>query len=511
MVNNNNKNIGKILAYPVSEINVAVVVMVWNDKFVDRFWPTYKKFRAGMDHKLLLVRNMGGGTKRLDGLLDEIKKQYEVCNVENFISRALQYGYEKLRNKYNYIFFTSDSVWINGDNWLLHSFLSLYATGAGMAAHQYRNGNLRQDWWGAKTEVLDKLDWGTAETFQEWYELGRSHEWRDLCFSRQCQNLGYNIVQIGTKGIETVIGGDYEYILEHLEDVPKEVWEQEPPNYPVLKVELIKRLKDKDFDTIIKALSFFPEEELDSDILNMKATALFQTGKIVKAAEVWLKALVLSPDRDDLRKNLKIAQNIDREMLLDTASWLYRKGRLMDSKECFALLLRRQANDVEAGLKIIIIENGVREVVDFRNLLEKAYPKDYLSSNSSVIERICGDIELLKDDFAAATNYYHESLKSNPKDFRALKGLGEAHLGLNKPKVALDYLKRATVLLIHSPLLYYSIGEAWEQLGETKKAFRCYQKTLSLMPDNVDAVHKLRSFIPVFELARLKYPDLVKT
>ncbi|MBF0232125.1 MAG: tetratricopeptide repeat protein [Desulfamplus sp.] len=500
----NEKNLGKVLIHPVTEINVGVVVMVWNDSFVDRFWKTYKKFKPGIDHKLLLVRNRGGGTAKLEKLLKQIASDYEICEIENFIGKAWLYGYQKLREKCNYIFFTSDSIWINSDNWLLHSFLSLHSTGAGMAAHQFRNGNLRQDFWGAKTEVLDQLNWGKAETFEEWYDLGRSWEWRDLCFSRQCQNLGYSIVQVGVKGIETVIGGDYEYMFGNLKEVPQEVWEAEPPNYQVIKFELSHLLNKGQFDEIIQGLSAFPREKLDADLLNIKAVALYQSDNLIEAGQTWDRALELSPENESVLKNIKSVAPFFRELLLDIAIWFYQKGNFTDVMERFTFMLSQLPDDTEIKLRQIISKNRFQDCDKFTIFLEQNAQYTYMLNNKSLIKRLCGDLCLARGKFVQAKRYYIEALNDVPNDFRAIKGLGDVCLAEKKIAESLEYYQKAADLFKHSPLLYFCMGEALAQLGKIDDAFKYYQKSLLLMPENSDTVQKLTEIIPVADLVKIK-------
>ena len=498
------ENIGKFLVYQTSKIQVGLVVLVWNDKFIQRFWPTYNQYPAGIDHKLLLVRNQGSGSEALTRLLQEIGKDHEVVEVPNFSGKAWIEGYERLRKMYNYIFFTTDSVWINGDHWLLHAFLSLYSTGAGMAGHQYSNGNLRQDFWGAKTEVLDRLHWGTARSLKEWYELARSWEWGDLCFSRQCQNMGYSIVQIGSKGLETVVGGDYEYCLECLDEIPDLVWESERPNYRVIKFEIMKYLRDQKYDTVINALTHFPEDEFDVDLLAILAFAHFNRGHIPDALRLWQKAAVVSPNRKDIRRSLSTAEAASRQLAIDRSLWLEQQGNRGASLSLMQTMHARDPNDVEITAMILAQEEGMRTPSQFMSLLEKELPPAFIAEHLGIIERISGDLAFRNMEYENAHGHYVSCLQGHRKDHRALTGLALVELAMGEHIRSLEYLQEAKALCPYSPLLFHTLGTVFEKLNDYTNAMAAYHWCLSLMPDHGEAEARLRHLIPLEELKALQ-------
>lgn len=498
------ENIGKTLVYHVSEIQVGLVVIVWNDKFIQRFWPTYQRYSAGIDHKLILVRNQGSGSEELDRLLENISNDHEVVEMPNLMGKAWIEGYKRLREKCNYIFFTTDSVWINHEHWLLHAFLSLYSTGAGMASHQYSNGNLRQDFWGAKTEVLDKLNWGTARTLSEWYELARSWEWGDLCFSRQCQNMGYSIVQIGSKGLETVVGGDYEYFLECLDEIPSHVWENEPPNYRVIKFEVMKYLRDQRYSIVVSALSHFPEDELDADLLSILALAHFKRGNIPSALRLWNKAASLASNRKDIQRNLSAASAAERALFIDKMILLEQQNKRDIALSLLRNILEHNPHDIEIIAWSLFLEEGVSNPVKLKNILEKKLSKKLAAEDQVIVERLFGYRELNNRKYEKAHDCFAACLEICTQDYRAMTGLALVELARNNCHQAMEYLQRAKRLCPYSPIIFYTMGTIFEKLNNLKEAMISYQWCLSLMPEYSDAETKLRKLISLREIKDLQ-------
>ena len=83
-------------------------------------------------------------------------------------------------------------------------------------------------------------------------------------------------------------------------------------------------------------------------------------------------------------------------------------------------------------------------------------------------------------------------LSSSTKQIQGLEArmvylyLGKDYLAVGQPRLAAQYLGNAEVLDPGNPVVYYTLGQAYEKLNNFKKAVSYYEKALKLSPNYVE-------------------------
>lgn len=71
--------------------------------------------------------------------------------------------------------------------------------------------------------------------------------------------------------------------------------------------------------------------------------------------------------------------------------------------------------------------------------------------------------------------------------------LGKDYLAVDEPKLAVQYLGQAEALDPGNPVVYYTMGQAYEKMNNTQKAVEYYEKALKLSPNYVEPEAALKN------------------
>jgi len=82
------------------------------------------------------------------------------------------------------------------------------------------------------------------------------------------------------------------------------------------------------------------------------------------------------------------------------------------------------------------------------------------------------------ENITAATAAYTKAYEANPRDFRALYGLGRAYEISKMPYHAILFYKNAVTMNPFDSRLWMALGECYEELSETGNAIKCYQRAV---------------------------------
>ena len=109
-----------------------------------------------------------------------------------------------------------------------------------------------------------------------------------------------------------------------------------------------------------------------------------------------------------------------------------------------------------------------------------------------------GEAQFDEGNFSRAVEFYQRALKQDPRNFKASKQLGWAHIEVGQAAAARAAFAKAIGIRRSSSEAHYGLGLAYEELGNSAKAKAEYEAALSLAPNGPDAP-ELRALISKME------------
>lgn len=95
------------------------------------------------------------------------------------------------------------------------------------------------------------------------------------------------------------------------------------------------------------------------------------------------------------------------------------------------------------------------------------------------------------ENIPAAIAAYTKAYESNPRDFRALYGLGRAFEMSKMPYQAILYYRKAVTMNPSDTRMWMALGECYEELSERDNAIKCYQRAVCNVDSDGIAIYKL--------------------
>lgn len=95
------------------------------------------------------------------------------------------------------------------------------------------------------------------------------------------------------------------------------------------------------------------------------------------------------------------------------------------------------------------------------------------------------------DNISAAIAAYTKATEANPRDFRALYGLGRAYELSKMPYHAILYYRNAVTMNPFDSRMWMALGECYEELGEKENAIKCYQRAVCNIDSDGIAIYRL--------------------
>ncbi|KAH0791111.1 TPR Domain containing protein [Histomonas meleagridis] len=95
------------------------------------------------------------------------------------------------------------------------------------------------------------------------------------------------------------------------------------------------------------------------------------------------------------------------------------------------------------------------------------------------------------DNITAAITAYTKAIEYNPRDFRALYGLGRAYEIAKMPYHSIIYYRKAVIINPFDSRMWLALGECYEELMENENAIRCYQRAVCNVDSEGLAIYKL--------------------
>ena len=102
-----------------------------------------------------------------------------------------------------------------------------------------------------------------------------------------------------------------------------------------------------------------------------------------------------------------------------------------------------------------------------------------LDSSYAFAWTLIGHEFILLENLSAAISAYTKACEANPRDFRALYGLGRAYMLSKMPYRAIIHYRNAAAISPRDPRIWLALGESYEELMETENAIKCYQKSIA--------------------------------
>lgn len=92
---------------------------------------------------------------------------------------------------------------------------------------------------------------------------------------------------------------------------------------------------------------------------------------------------------------------------------------------------------------------------------------------------------------SSAISAYTKAYESNPRDFRALYGLGRAFEMSRMPYQAILYYRKAVTVNPFDSRMWMALAECYEELMETENAIKCYQRAVCNVDSDGIAIYRL--------------------
>jgi anaphase-promoting complex subunit 8 len=94
-------------------------------------------------------------------------------------------------------------------------------------------------------------------------------------------------------------------------------------------------------------------------------------------------------------------------------------------------------------------------------------------------------------NFSASIAAYTKAYEANPRDFRALYGLGRAFEMSKMPYHAVTYYRKAVTMNPFDSRMWMALAECYEELMETENAIKCYQRAVCNVDSDGIAIYRL--------------------
>jgi len=108
--------------------------------------------------------------------------------------------------------------------------------------------------------------------------------------------------------------------------------------------------------------------------------------------------------------------------------------------------------------------------------------------SSSLKYNMQGEYYLYQQDFKQGRDTFEQAALTDPESPEAQYYYGRFLLAENEEKIALPYLKQATVLKQDKSEYYFWLGVAYGESGQRTSERKSYQKALDIEPNNIQAL-----------------------
>lgn len=175
-------------------------------------------------------------------------------------------------------------------------------------------------------------------------------------------------------------------------------------------------------------------------------------------------------------------------MNLETAAKLRRQGQYEDCLKAIEILKKSlPALSPEASRKASFLKaDALLDMKRYRDAIT-CYDELLAEAPSDVAYANQGLAHWELKEYQQALGCYLNAVRMNPSNAIAQRGVGEMHIKLGAPKIAIGFLDRALELNPDYQAAYTSAGIALYQAGEWSKAHRMLAKALDLDPEDWEA------------------------
>lgn len=173
---------------------------------------------------------------------------------------------------------------------------------------------------------------------------------------------------------------------------------------------------------------------------------------------------------------------------LKSAIDLRRSGRFEDCLRAIASIETSvPAPPKETARKLTFLKADVlldmkrfREAIGCYDRLLSDSPSDVACANKGLAYWELGEYE-------SALSCYLESIRLNPSNEIAQRGVGEMHIKLGSPNLAIPFLNKALELKSSYQAAYTALGIAFYQTGAWSRAHEALKRALELDPSDWEA------------------------
>lgn len=142
-----------------------------------------------------------------------------------------------------------------------------------------------------------------------------------------------------------------------------------------------------------------------------------------------------------------------------------------------ALELNAELTDVHNNLGVLYSEMGQKEKA-FEEFTTVVRNPSYPTPEKALFNM--GALYFRDQNYELASMYYRRSVEKNPKFAMGYRGLGEVHLALEEPEMALDNFEHALELRPDDVPSLYEMARLYDKQGETEKALDYYRRVVEV-------------------------------
>ena len=177
----------------------------------------------------------------------------------------------------------------------------------------------------------------------------------------------------------------------------------------------------------------------------------------------------------------------------------FQNGKFLKSESIFLYLLKYEPKNFTLYTYLIPSLINQNKLKDAKKYSEELYQLSSHFKETSLI--YLGIISQKLQKVKESVDYFHQSLKINPKNYQSLLNLGVAYHKLNNNRKAIQYTKESIKINKHNSVAYQNIASYLEDENQIDEAIEYLQYALSINKNDYNSIHALS----LLQLLKLDY------
>ncbi|HUT44798.1 MAG TPA: tetratricopeptide repeat protein [Sedimentisphaerales bacterium] len=259
-----------------------------------------------------------------------------------------------------------------------------------------------------------------------------------------------------------------------------------PVSEPLRTEQEVVALKKEELELAEKLMRDFPGRD---DSLVIMGNLCYRHGNVIKALEVWNKALKINPKQADVYRSMALSS--------------MKKGKFADAVAQFrkALEIQPQLPDVYSDIGHALMMSGRP-----KEAIEELEKEIQISPNSGFAYFLLGQAYLQQKEYKKAQEYYETAIKINPGYTNAYYGLASVCAKLGNRDKAKEHSENFKMLKAEerkslkgrkiryddfvetqksAAITYINVGRMYRENGKLTKAEELLKQAAGLDPENI--------------------------